>query len=77
MLRRRLACDRRGQGRAAFLLRPIHDRLLQALKASPKLFVDETTAPVLDPGRGLQGLEQALMDRPQQEGRPARPVGQG
>jgi len=52
MLRRRLACDRRGQGRAAFLLRPIHDRLLQALKASPKLFVDETTAPVLDPGRG-------------------------
>jgi transposase len=39
-------------GRAAFLLRPIHERLLQTLTASPKLFADETTAPVLDPGRG-------------------------
>ena len=39
-------------GRAAFLLQPVHDRLLAALKASPKLFADETTAPVLDPGRG-------------------------
>jgi transposase len=39
-------------GRAAFLLRPIHSRLLDKLKASSKLFADETTAPVLDPGRG-------------------------
>lgn len=39
-------------GRAAFLLRPLHTRLLETLKASPKLFADETTAPVLDPGRG-------------------------
>ena len=39
-------------GRAAFLLRPVHERLLDRLKASPKLFADETTAPVLDPGRG-------------------------
>ncbi|MFG1185983.1 MULTISPECIES: IS66 family transposase [Xanthobacter] len=39
-------------GRAAFLLRPVHDRLLAVLKTSPKLFADETTAPVLDPGRG-------------------------
>ena len=39
-------------GRAAFLLRPVHERMLSALKASPKLFADETTAPVLDPGRG-------------------------
>ncbi len=39
-------------GRAAFLLRPLHERLLDQLKASPKLFADETTAPVLDPGRG-------------------------
>jgi transposase len=39
-------------GRAAFLLRPVHQRLLDKLKASPKLFADETTAPVLDPGRG-------------------------
>jgi transposase len=39
-------------GRAAFLLRPLHSRLLEMLKASPKLFADETTVPVLDPGRG-------------------------
>jgi transposase len=39
-------------GRAALLLRPVHERLLEVLKASPKLFADETTAPVLDPGRG-------------------------
>ncbi|WP_418292057.1 IS66 family transposase [Methylobacterium durans] len=39
-------------GRAAFLLRPVHARLLEHLKASGKLFADETTAPVLDPGRG-------------------------
>ena len=39
-------------GKAAFLLRPIHERLFEKLKASGKLFADETTAPVLDPGRG-------------------------
>ena len=39
-------------GRAAWLLGPVHTRLLERLKASQKLFADETTAPVLDPGRG-------------------------
>ena len=39
-------------GRAAFLLRPVHERLLAILKGSTKLFADETTAPVLDPERG-------------------------
>jgi transposase len=39
-------------GKAAFLLRPVHERLFERLKASGKLFADETTAPVLDPGRG-------------------------
>src|SRR5271156_3239305 len=39
-------------GRAAFLLRPVHEHLLKTLKTSSKLFADETTAPVLDPGRG-------------------------
>jgi transposase len=39
-------------GRAAFLLRPVHVRLLEELKTSTKLFADETTLPVLDPGRG-------------------------
>ena len=55
-------------GHAAFLLRPIHERLLAALKGSAKLFADETTAPVLDPGRGRTKLGQlwayARDDRP-------------
>jgi len=39
-------------GRAAFLLRPVQQRLFEQMKASARLFADETTAPVLDPGRG-------------------------
>jgi transposase len=39
-------------GRAAWFLRPLHERLLEHLRSSAKLFADETTAPVLDPGRG-------------------------
>jgi transposase len=38
--------------RAAFHLRPVHERILAHLRSSTKLFADETTAPVLDPGRG-------------------------
>ena len=39
-------------GKAAFHLQPVVDRLAEHLKRSTKLFLDETTAPVLDPGRG-------------------------
>ena len=39
-------------GFAAAELEPLHARLVEILKASPKLFADETTCPVLDPGRG-------------------------
>lgn len=39
-------------GRAAWWLMPLRDHLLAELKRSAKLFADETTAPVLDPGRG-------------------------
>jgi transposase len=38
-------------GQAAAELRPLHNRLFEHLKRSPKLFMDETRAPVLDPGR--------------------------
>jgi len=55
-------------GRAAWLLKPLHRRLLERLKASTKLFADETTAPVLDPGRKRTKLGQlwayARDDRP-------------
>jgi len=39
-------------GKAAHELKPLHDALLAHLKTSPKLFMDETPAPVLDQGRG-------------------------
>lgn len=39
-------------GKAAFHLGPVVDRLAEHLTTSTKLFMDETTAPVLDPGRG-------------------------
>ena len=40
-------------GAAAAELQPLHDHLVRQLKASPKLFCDETRCPVLDPGRGM------------------------
>ena len=39
-------------GVAGFHLRPVVDRLAEHLKSSGHLFMDETSAPVLDPGRG-------------------------
>ncbi|QYE33267.1 MULTISPECIES: IS66 family transposase [Sphingosinicellaceae] len=38
-------------GRAAWWLTPLRNHLLAVLKRGPRLFADETTAPVLDPGR--------------------------
>ncbi|MEO1464551.1 MAG: IS66 family transposase [Pseudomonadota bacterium] len=38
-------------GRAAFELKPVFEHLVADLKRSTKLFMDETRAPVLDPGR--------------------------
>jgi hypothetical protein len=55
-------------GRAAWHLRPVQERLLAQLKTSSRLFADETTAPVLDPGRGQTKTRQlfayARDDRP-------------
>ena len=60
-------------GRAAWFLRPLRERLLEGLRRSSKLFADETTAPVLDPGRGRTKTGQlwayARDDRPWQIGR--------
>jgi transposase len=39
-------------GRACFHLKPIAERMCTHLSAADRLFMDETTAPVLDPGRG-------------------------
>src|SRR5664279_4497683 len=55
-------------GHAAWHLRPLHERLLMRLRERPRLFADETTAPVLDPGRGCTKTGQlwayAADDRP-------------
>jgi len=55
-------------GQAAFHRRPLHERLLGKLRQRPKLFADETTMPVLDPGRGRTKTGQlwayAADDRP-------------
>src|SRR5436190_7755041 len=55
-------------GQAAFHLRPLHARLLVKLRQRSKLFADETTMPVLDPGRGRTKTGQlwayAADDRP-------------
>jgi transposase len=55
-------------GHAAWHLRPLHERLLTKLKGAVRLFADETTAPVLDPGRGRTKTGQlwayAADDRP-------------
>ena len=39
-------------GRAAWYLRPLRDHILDRLRRSERLFADETTAPVLNPGTG-------------------------
>lgn len=39
-------------GRAAWYLRPLRDHVLEHVRRSGRIFADETTAPVLDPGRG-------------------------
>ena len=55
LARQRIALDRSTLadwvGSAAAELQPLHERLLEHLMRSPKLFMDETRAPVLDPGR--------------------------
>jgi transposase len=55
-------------GHAAWHLRPLHERLLVKLRQRSKLFADETTVPVLDPGWGRTKTGQlwayAADDRP-------------
>jgi transposase len=55
-------------GHAAWHLRPLHERVLVQLRQRAKLFADETTMPVLDPGRGRTKTGQlwayAADDRP-------------
>ena len=45
-------------GRTAWYLRPLRDHSLEQLRRKERLFADETTAPVLDPGRGRTKIGQ-------------------
>ena len=63
-------------GRACWWLTPLYDLVLSTVLSSPKLFADDTTLPVLDPGRGRTKTGRlwcyAVDDRPW--GGPAHPV---
>jgi transposase len=50
VLDRSTLCD--WVGRACWWLAPLHELMMTAVLASPKIFADDTTLPVLDPGRG-------------------------
>jgi transposase len=50
MLDRSTLCD--WVGRACWWLAPLHELMMTTVLASPKIFADDTTLPVLDPGRG-------------------------
>ncbi len=68
-------------GVAAWHMRPIVDRMAELLKQSRKLYMDETTIPVLDPGRGKTKTgylwAMARDDRPWGGGDPHAPLSLG
>ena len=39
-------------GRTCWWLRPLYDLMVSTVMAAPVVFADDTTLPVLDPGRG-------------------------
>jgi hypothetical protein len=51
-----------GAARGARWLRPLHEKLLDELRTSPKLFADETTTPALDPSSGRTKTGQLSTD---------------
>jgi transposase len=63
-------------GRACFHLQPIAEHMRRHLAGADRLFMDETTAPVLDPGRGQirKGFFWAIAADDRGHGGPAPPV---
>src|SRR6478736_7710380 len=63
-------------GRACFHLKPIAERMCAHLSTADRLFMDETTAPVLDPGRGQtkKGFFWAIAADDRGHGGPSPPV---
>ena len=65
-------------GRACFHLQPIVAHMRQHLAAADRLFMDETTAPELDPGRGRtkKGFFWAIASDDRGYGGTSLPIGQ-
>ena len=63
-------------GRACFHLQPVVERMREHLGRAERLFMDETTAPVLDPGRGRTktGFLWAIASDDRGHGSPDPPV---
>jgi hypothetical protein len=59
-------------GGAVWHLRPMHERLLEHIRSSTKIFAHETKAPVLDPGCGRSKTALGLCERRSALGRFAR-----
>ena len=70
-----LECQRRADSRAGGCT-PLYDLILGTMLAAPKVFTDDTTLPVLDPGRGRTKTGRlwcyAVNDRPWR--RPGHPI---
>ena len=63
-------------GRACFHLKPIADHMRERLASAERIFMDETTAPVLDPGRGQtkKGFFWAIASNDRGHSGPSPPV---
>ncbi|WP_245453735.1 IS66 family transposase [Bradyrhizobium sp. AC87j1] len=63
-------------GRACFHLQPIADHMRRRLAMADRLFMDEITAPVLDPGRGQtkKGYFWAIVSDYRGHSRPSPPI---
>ena len=63
-------------GRACFHLKPIADHMRGTSAGADRLFMDETTAPVLDPGRGQtkKGFFWAIVSDDRGHGGPSPPI---
>jgi transposase len=63
-------------GRACFHLKPVTDHMSKCLASADRLFMDETTAPVLDPGRRRtkKGFFWAIASNDRGHGGPSPPV---
>ena len=62
-------------GRACWWLTPLYDLLVSTALSAPKLFADDTTLQVLDPGRGRTKDPDSEAERRQSDGVPGRRSG--